>query len=284
MTIMLATLCLNEMEHLSNLYEQHKDWPDLKEWVFVEAADRVFQLVAPELVSNDGLSTDGTTDFLRELAKKDDRVKYIPFGFTSHQEPDQGKVTARNQYLKRANEIKPTFVFVLDADEYYPKEDQKWIEPCMRASFQANGFVFRQRHIWRPPSIASEPLFAQEVIGGYWRVIHHRGWRYLPGMRYRTNHNFPESTFGTMMQEGAKRFDRDWSAPSPQCIHLGYASNGRLRKAKHEYYVARGEGRTDHRQRYVDCRTAWENWKPGDSLPQGASVIRYDGPIPEVFQ
>ena len=49
MRIVLATLLLNEMEWLPKLYEQHKDWPGLCGWVFVEAADRVYANVNPEV-------------------------------------------------------------------------------------------------------------------------------------------------------------------------------------------------------------------------------------------
>src|SRR4051794_7463634 len=38
MSVLLATLCINEMEWLPRLYEQHKDWPGMAGWVFVEAA------------------------------------------------------------------------------------------------------------------------------------------------------------------------------------------------------------------------------------------------------
>ena len=38
--IALATLALNEMEWLPLLWEQHRAWPGMVRWVFVEAADR----------------------------------------------------------------------------------------------------------------------------------------------------------------------------------------------------------------------------------------------------
>jgi hypothetical protein len=64
----------------------------------------------------------------------------------------------------------------------------------------------------------------------------------------------------------------------PECVHLGFASGGKARAAKHRYYEARGESRT--RAMYVECRRAWERGQ----LPVGASVIPYTGPIPEVFR
>ena len=68
MSIVLSTLCLNEMEWLDKLYAQHKDWVGLEKWIFVESADRVYAETNPDMVSSSGLSVDGTTEFLRELA------------------------------------------------------------------------------------------------------------------------------------------------------------------------------------------------------------------------
>jgi len=51
MSVLIGTICLNEMQWLPMLYEQHRYWPDLEKWVFVEGADRVYQQTNPELVS-----------------------------------------------------------------------------------------------------------------------------------------------------------------------------------------------------------------------------------------
>ncbi len=71
------------------------------------------------------------------------------------------------------------------------------------------------------------------------------------------------------------------------CLHMGFAASLVSRRAKHAFYVARGEGKERtgrNRADYVACRSCWETWKPGDALPHGASVIPYRGLIPECFQ
>ena len=83
MKLTLCTLVLNEMEWLSKLYEQHKNWPAVEKWIFVESADRVYAETNPDMVSTKGLSTDGTTEFLDELARSDSRVTHIKYGFCS---------------------------------------------------------------------------------------------------------------------------------------------------------------------------------------------------------
>jgi len=280
--ILIATLCLNEMEHLPRLYEQHKGWPGLVGWVFVESADRVYAETNPRLVTDRGLSVDGTTEWLRELASKDSRVVHLPYGFSEHTDPAQGKVASRQQYLSAAEDYRPDFVVVLDADEYYTQSTQEAINklislPCRRI----DAFLFRQRHIWRPECISNQPLFQYEVCGGYWSVPHCRVWRWSSGLHYSNNHNTPCDRRSMSLEQLMKRFDQQPN--TPECIHLGFASSMWARKAKHNYYVHRGEGSKDKRQWYVECRAAFETWLPNDTLPHGASVVPYLGEIPEVF-
>lgn len=273
--IVLCTLVLNEMEWLPRLYQQHREWPELERWIFVEAADRVFAEANPELVSSGGLSVDGTTDYLEQLARYDSKVVHIRFGVTNHSDPAQCKIPARQAYLDAAAKERPEFVFVLDADEFYTRSHQSHVIRIMRkfTDTSYSGFMFKQKHVWHPESIrTTEPLFKYEVTGGYWSIPHTRGWRYRPGMRYINNHNSPEgcnikNVLGTEVC----------------CVHMGFASMLGMRKAKHKYYVTRGEGTRDRRQMYVDCRRAFESWKPGEQLPHKARVELYGGPIPEVF-
>lgn len=283
-TILIGTLCLNEMEWLPRLYEQHKDWPGLVRWVFVESADRVYAEANPDLVSPAGLSVDGTSEFLRDLATRDPRVTYIPFGVSSHRWASQGKCKARNEYLRVANELSPSpsFVFVLDADEFYTREDQRRVVEVMANSHQwYTAFRFRQREIWRPASIADQPLLQFEVVGGFWEMVHTRGWRFVRGMRYRNNHNYPENTRCISLAHPMVRAED--KLDKPHCVHLAFASLARMRAAKNAYYVARGEGKADRRGAYVEARAAFETWQPGDVLPGGAEVVPYTGPVPEVF-
>lgn len=298
MRIQLATLCLNELEWLPRLYEQHKDWPGLVNWTFVESADRLFAEVNPSRVSPSGLSVDGTSEFLRDLAARDSRVTYIPYGFCGGSDHplrrDQGKCEARQQYLDVAEGVKPELIIVLDADEFYSHTDQGGILRIHQQFPNHRAYLFPQRHLWAPPSVHSTVMPEVEAVGGYWSIPHYRVWRWERGIRYRMNHNWPEDIGGTYLKQYSIRFDggerrsrrilrtRD-PGVIPQCVHMGYASSLASREAKHAYYVARGEGIDTKRSMYVDCRTAFETWTPGDALPHGATVVPYTGPYPEVF-
>lgn len=279
MRIMLATLCLNEMEWLPWLYAQHNTWPGLVGWAFVEAADREYARVNPAMVTHQGLSRDGTSAFLRKVAQVDWQAHYIPFGFTEHPDPAQGKCAARSAYLETADQLQPDWVIVLDADEFYTRADQRRINEQLAAIDSTEGIdgvLLRQRHLWRPPSLIDMDPFHAEVCGGYWNIPHCRIWRWRRGMRYSTNHNTP-------FPGGFAQSSVSVAIGTGDCVHMGFASSLAARASKHRYYEARGEGSRDHRGWYVECRAAWERWKIGDDLPHGAYVKPYDGPIPEVF-
>lgn len=281
MRVVLTTICLNEMEWLPALYEQHRGWPGLERWVFVEAADAVYAQTNPGMVSPLGLSVDGTSDFLSDLRRKDDRVVYLPHGLLPlGADPAQGKCAAKNHALLEANKVCPSLFVTLDADEMYTREDQARIPSWLRDGHQSVSLKFR--HPWRPPSLVHEPLFRWEVRGGFWEMVHCHIWRWQRGLRYSSNHNTPETARGVLLNRSMFRGDR--VGGSPQCVHLAFSSSLTSRRAKHAYYQARGEGRTDKRGWYVASRAAWEEWKPGHQLPRGAEVVPYFGPVPEVFR
>jgi hypothetical protein len=282
MSVLLATLCINEMEWLPRLYEQHKDWPGMAGWVFVEAADRAYQRAAPEMVSEAGLSADGTSDFLRGLAGRDPRVTDIPFGFTANDDAAMGKVAARQTYMDVAAGLKPEFVVILDGDEFYTKGDQLRVGLLVSRLRDYDSFIIPKREIWRPPSVASEPLLKYEAVGGFWGIPCCHIWRWMPGVRYRSCHNTPDGPDGAPLNN--KRIYLNTDFRQPQMVHMGYASAAASRAAKNRYYAVRGEERDPQRRWYVKSRAAFLDWEPGLSLPYGAKVVEYVGPVPEAFR
>lgn len=299
MKLAICTLVLNEMEWLEKLYEQHNKFPNLIKWIFVESADTVYAETNPTLVSKEGLSVDGTTEYLTELAKQDSRVTHIKHGICKNRDAAQGKCEARNKYLECIDnqQEKPDFILVLDADEFWPISSQERLEEWLTSDSRKYAFSFKHREIWHTPYHKQNniPLFTQEVVGGFWDIIYFRAWKYFRGMRYHTNHNTPESrSIGLLTNypkdhrkykfiEGTKFKDSNKVVSVPEFIHMGFAAQHKIRKAKNEYYKARGEGRTDKRGWYVDSRAAWETWTPNIVLPKGALVKHYTGQIPECF-
>jgi hypothetical protein len=270
--LLVAVLALNEMQHLPALWAQHRDWPGADvTFVFVEAADAVYQAANPGMVSPAGLSTDGTSEFLRDLARSDARVRYLPVGLVRHPDPAQGKCVARQHHLDVAERVRPDYVWVLDADEAYGRAAQLRVNLALARC--RDGLALQQRHAWVPPGSGVAP-FTLEAQGGYWDVPHPRGWRWRPGLRYAANHNLPAGV----------RCERLPRAAAPECVHLGFASSPESRRAKHAYYRARGEGVRDRRQGYVLARAAWHGWRPGGVLPGGARVVPWGAEVPECFR
>ena len=281
MSIVLVSLVLNEEEFLLKNYAQHTAWPGLTHWVFVEGADPAYAKANPRLVTRGGLSIDETSSTLLSLAKADPRVRYIPYGwFDAKLGEDQAKCDGRNQYLRELDRVLPkkrddTAMMVVDADEFYTREDQHKISTMAPALFQNtshNAFIIQQRHLWRPKKKPDTNKL--EVVGGYWAIPHARLFRWHWDLWYGGNHNIPMG-IGTPHPK---------AVPGVQCVHLGFAKQ-QHRAATHRYYEERGEGKEKgfNRQMYVDCRRAWEDWKEGDTLPHGARVIPFEGRLPECF-
>lgn len=284
MRICLTTLVLNEMQWLPKLYRQHKNWPHLAKWIFVESADSIYAKTNPDLVNGSGLSVDGTTEFLEELAKNDERIVHIKHGFSTHGDPAQGKCQSRDRYLREMDLVSPNFYIVVDADEFYLEKHQEEILRLIskKSSRYTTGFCFKHRDIWHPESINNHPLFKYEVTGGFWNIPYCRVWRWFAGMQHR-NHNTPSKSDGIPLDKRMRRFDQQ--EPSlPYFVHMGFASDLKFRKAKNRYYENRGEFTDKKRSWYCDSRACFENWQPGDTLPNSAYVIPYTGEIPECFR
>lgn len=279
MRVCLCTLVLNEMEWLPKLYEQHKDWPGLVKWIFVESADACYKETNPELVSPEGLSVDGTTQFLEKLATNDDRVVHIKHGISYAHDPAQGKCQSRNRYLDEMDSVEPDFFVVVDADEFYPKSTQTVINSEMERKKDFS-IALTHREIWFPPSIQNTHYrFGYEVIGGFWSILYCRIWKWFPNLLY-VNHNTPFYK-GNPLTEKMLRYDS--SRKDLYHVHLGFAGNSVLRKAKNRYYENRGESKDPKRSWYCESRACFESWKPGDILPREAQVIPYTGLVPECF-
>lgn len=285
MRICLCTLVLNEMQWLPKLYKQHKGWKGLVEWVFVESADKVYAQTNPKLVSSEGLSVDGTTEWLEELAKTDERIVHVKHGICSATDRTQGKCEARNQYLIEMESVEPDYFIVVDADEFYPHVMQTKINEILEKPGRDRmwGACFKHREIWHPPfyqKLDYLPLCTYEVVGGFWSIPYCRVWKWFPGLNYR-NHNTPSLNAGASLDRYMKRFDLEPEAP--YFVHTGFASKLETRAAKNRYYEERGEKVDRQRFWYCESRKAFETWTPETVLPKHAKVIPYTGLIPECF-
>ena len=283
--VVLAGIVLNEAEFIPQWIEQHMNWPGLKAFVVVEGATKIYGAKNPDAVNDKGLSTDDTSRLLREAeARYPGKFIYVPLGWADGPQAQQ-KRELRDAYCKVADKIDPDLLIILDGDEFYTHRDQHRILTLTQEMPHFLAWRLAQRHVWRPPSIHEHPLYEYEAVGGYWDVPHCRVWAWKKGSRYLEDHNLlshPERLFDPDKMFKAARWDG-----SPECIHLGFARAPQHRQRTNAYYVARGEGQEKKgikRGWYVDCRSSWDTWQPGEGLPHGAMVLPYQGPIPEVHR
>lgn len=279
------------MQWLPHLYDQHKDFPGLEKWIFVESADVEYAKSNPNLVNGRGLSVDGTSAFLQELERVDKRVQYVPFGFSEHKDKAQGKCPARNAYLEILDNYSIDYLLLLDGDEFWLKKHQNILSDYVSFFQEYDAFLFPHREVWYPPYLQGEenkkPLFSYEVRGGFWAIVISRVWKYHRGMRYIGNHNTP-SFNGTPLNnfQDYRRLVNSklkiLREGQPEMIHLGFASYPQMRAAKNRYYEDRGESLDPKRRHYTISRQLWETWTPKTILPK-AAVVPYSGEIPEVF-
>lgn len=279
--VALITICLNEMEWLPYLYQQHKDWPGLVKWAFVEGVDPAYQEANPTMVNDKWLSVDGTSKFLQELKDKDPRVSYVPYGYTSPTTKDTGKIELKQTALEQVESLRPDVVIAIDADEFYPLPFQEHIPAIMQCYPDHQAFIFNRREIWRPPSIVDRPLFDLEITGGFWGMPCSHWWNWKEGMGFRDCHNTPSNSDGSTFNNTIK--DLRSMFHSPYMIHMGFASKAKNRLAKNTYYAIRGESTDRYRKWYVESRDRWRLWRPGMILPRDARVTPYTGRIPECF-
>lgn len=278
--VVLVTLLLNERHWLNRLFAQHINFPGISGWVFVEGVDRAFAEANPASYTKDGLSVDGTTKWLKRYAGS--FVQHIQLGFFGDGGP-QGKCEARQVCLDAAAAFSPDWIYQIDADEAMSISHQKQLCKMLENMQEPRGpALLKMRHPWRPASIEnSSGLLDLEVVNGYAAVPHLRIFPWYDGLTYVDNHNCPRLSDGSDLRQRMVRYDSNPDAP--EIVHFAFASPLDSRRAKAKYYVHRGEGKNDGRQKYVDFRNAFETWQPGDILPGGASVIPYSGPKPEAY-
>lgn len=271
----VCIIALNEAEYLRSTLDQVYHWDACHEIIIVEGSDRLYP---KEHLSPDGLSGDGTTEIIRNYPDPKKKIKYISGVYTD-------KIEQRNEYAKR---ITGNYALILDADEFYTRDDLDRIVQDAEANPEVELFTFdfshdlSQRtyyHLWYN--------FQQHVLGGYWDIPHNRIYKWTPGTLYKDgDHNHPVKPNGAkMIAPRVKAL-----ASRAKCIHTGFAKSVRNQKDKNKYYQDRGEGKESNpelrarRQMYIDCRLAYENWVPGKGLPHDASVLAFGAPLPEVLK
>jgi glycosyltransferase involved in cell wall biosynthesis len=270
--VSVCMIVLNEAEYITHTLRQIYNWDCCHEIIIVEGS---VALYPRENLAPDGLSGDGTTALIKAFPDPEKKIVYVSGTFAD-------KVAQRNEYAKR---VTGTHVLVLDADEFYTNHSLDLLAEDLQAhpdtelftfNFSANLSERTYYHLWYS--------FKQHVIGGYWNIPHNRIYKWASGTKYTgEDHNHPTKVDGTKLQH---QFVKAVSTKAI-CIHTGFVKSVTNQKDKNDFYVNRGEGKEKdpkiraRRQMYVDCRRAYETWKPGVTLPHDAQVLSFNLALPE---
>lgn len=269
--VTFGTILLNEQKFIGSNLCHHYDLCD--EWILVEGACKGY----PERkVSKTGLSLDNTDLIISLFPDPEAKITYIRHGWTKVGGED-AKSELRNEYITRAT---GTYLVVIDADEFYEKEDLDIGINELKKDLQKYAIVFPQVHFWKTTE--------NFITGEYYDISHTRIFRNLPGMKYIRNHNFPELNGKFVHELGQYKYPRkvietkkgsdSYKYDGPKCYHMGFAKDFEDMKDKTEYYVNRGEGTT--RVSTTNSRAAWFN---GD-LPEKCRVRNWAGDVPKFLK
>ncbi|NDY96286.1 hypothetical protein [Wenzhouxiangella limi] len=263
-----GTIVLNEEHYIGLNLLQHYNYVD--SWTIVEGLCKGY----PERkVRLNGLSGDRTSLMVRLFPDYAEKIRYVAHGRTKADGED-AKSELRNRYLDNAS---ASFLLVIDADEFYEPEFIESIKIALAGSEYLSVTV-PQVHFWKDLN--------NFVTGGYYDVSHTRFFRYLPGMMYLRNHNWPEVNGFFLVDERRKKLNRliseiadgdSFVFEGPYCVHMGFAKPADDMLDKTEYYVNRGEERT--RPETTQCRQAWFS----NDLPENCTVRRWGGKIPKAL-
>jgi hypothetical protein len=265
--ISFGTIFLNEQKYLGINLLNHYELCD--EWVLVEGACLGYP---SDRVTQDGLSIDGSSVNVELFPDPLGKLRLIRHGWTRASGED-AKSELRNRYLSICRGGK---LVVIDADEFYNSADLQVAlalldDPAIKA------VSLPQVHFWK-----STEKF---ITGGYYDTRHTRIFRNEPGMRYLTNHNFPELHGHLLTATGhhkykrtiVKQSDANYVFEEPVCFHMGFVKDPQEISDKNNYYLNRGEAVT--RVGTTVSRAAWFQ----EDLPKGLTLWTSGFKLPTVL-
>jgi len=267
-SVAFGTILLNESKFIGMNLMQHYDFCD--EWILVEGACQGYPT---RKVSADGLSLDNSAAQIRIFPDPLNKIRFLQHGWTKAQ-GETAKSELRNEYIKHCTS---DVLAVVDADEFYRLEDFQLALAELKDP-KVHAITLPQVHFWKNTS--------HFITGEYYDIAHTRIYRYIPGMKYISNHNFPEIGGQTAPMLGHKKIARTMKETEkggyrydvPCCYHMGFAKDADDMRDKSDYYINRGEATT--RPVTTASRDAWFT----DNLPEKCAVRAWCGDLPEVLK
>lgn len=193
------------------------------------------------------LSNDGTTDYLIDLAKQDDRVHHIPAFLWRG-----GKVEMCNWALGLI--AQPCLLWQVDSDEVWRKEQIQTVARLFIENPWFNSAFFWCRYFVGPDIVT----LGRDCYGNNTAYEWKRVWRFEPGMRFKTH----EPPFLAAVQDRPMPHDM---TENHGCVfdHYAYATEAQVR-FKQEYYAGKNNP-CGHL--YANAVEGWKRLQKNDKWP-----------------
>ena len=263
-SIAAGSIFLNESLFVTRCLFNHYSLID--RWVLVEGACQGYPI---RKVSGDGLSLDYSWLKLNLFPDPEQKLTYKAHGWTI-ESGEQAKCELRNDYISCISE---DYLVVIDIDEFYTGTSFEIAVNKLKEG--ASGVIIPQMHLWK-----NLDTF---ITGGYYNITHMRFFEMSPGLRYVSNHNFPELPNEVRIDSiSAYKYERCFTAnhgyfkwEEPFCFHLGFCKDPDDMKDKTDYYLARGEEET--RPITTQSRAAWFL----EDIPEECKLLKHNNLLPK---
>jgi len=268
MSIDFGTILLNENNFIGLNILQH--YHLCNSWTLVEGACQGYP---KRKVSPVGLSLDNCASQIRLFPDPSNKLRFVQHGWTVC-DGEAAKSEMRNRYLESCSS---DLLLVIDADEFYLEKNIIQAVHVFKDK-DVHAATLPQVHFWKTTD--------KFITGEYYDVAHTRFFRNHPGMKYVSNHNFPELGGQFIHKLGTYKFprtikktiDEKYEYLEPSCFHMGFAKDHEDMRDKSDYYINRGEATT--RKATTDSRAAWFD----DNLPEKCLLRPWGGTIPEAIK
>lgn len=252
---------LNEQKFLPFSVRSFMESPAVKSIVLVEGCVRNYPKRG---VSQLGLSTDGSSEIAKALAKESPKVEHVPVGFVDTKKDLQN----RGFHVIRARLGEAAIYMLAGADEVYHPQELVNLQEQFKKNPKAKQIVYPFYHFWWRPDLVA--------TGSSWDVPMHRAYR-RPGLpMVFAHHAAPPADCG----KGPKIHARHGNNYVVRCFHYVGMQDVPHIEAKLELY----RKRDGHRLKVTNT---WLDWRWGERTQwthDGGSVGRFDDKHPSVIE
>jgi len=220
----IACFFINEEKFLPYSIRSFLSCGNVKTVAVVEGAVKNFFVGR---TTREGLSTDKSADIVKELAKKDDRVKFEQLGWVNSKRDLQN----RGFEIVRRHLGEAAIYMLAGADEVYFATELDKLRETFVKNPKAKQVVYPFLHFWWRPDLI--------CTGSSWSVKMHRAYR-RPGLQMRfVHHAAPPADCGkgpvVKLNEGVR------------CFHYVGMNDAEKIRTRLEFYKKR-DGRNHHRE------------------------------------